>query len=122
MRQGASERPRRLSFCRPRCKPVVFAGCCRALSLSLPHCPSCFCALPPAAAMTKARGEPMQDKTPDLYRDVLGIDLPSERLTEILRLYADILGAVMQLRALDLTQVHPAVIFDPASGQDEAEA
>ena len=32
----------------------------------------------------------MQDKTPDLYRDVLGIDLPSERLTEILRLYADI--------------------------------
>jgi hypothetical protein len=64
----------------------------------------------------------MQDKTPDLYRDVLGIDLPSERLTEILRLYADILGAVMQLRALDLTQVHPAVIFDPASGWDEEEA
>jgi hypothetical protein len=64
----------------------------------------------------------MQDQTPDLYRDILGIDLPAERLAEILRLYADILGAVQRLRALDLTDVHPAVIFDPASGWDEAGA
>jgi hypothetical protein len=61
----------------------------------------------------------MQNQTPDLYRDILGLDLPPERLTEILRLYADILGAVQQLHALDLTDVHPAVIFDPASGWDE---
>jgi hypothetical protein len=64
-------------------------------------------------------GDAMQDQTPDLYRDILGIDLPAERLTEILRLYADILGAVTRLRALDLTEVHPAVLFDPASGWDE---
>ncbi len=66
--------------------------------------------------MTEARGETMQEKTPDLYRDILGIDLSPERLAEILRLYASILDAVKQLRALDLTDVHPAVVFDPSSG------
>jgi hypothetical protein len=69
--------------------------------------------------MIKSCGDAMQDQPPDVYRDILGIDLPAERLAEILRLYADILGAVKQLRALDLTQVHPAVIFDAASGWDE---
>jgi hypothetical protein len=61
----------------------------------------------------------MPDQTPDPYRDILGIDLSAERLAEVLRLYADILGAVQRLRALDLTDVHPAVIFDPASGWND---
>ncbi len=61
----------------------------------------------------------MQERTPDLCRDVLGMDLPPERLAELLRLYAGILDAVKQLRALDLTDTHPAVIFDPSSGWDE---
>ena len=64
----------------------------------------------------------MQDRTPDLYRDILGIDLPPERLAEILRLYAGILDAVKQLRTLDLTDTHPAVVFDPSSGWDEESA
>ena len=64
----------------------------------------------------------MADKTPDLYRDVLGIDLPPERLAELLRMYSGILEAVKQLRALDLTDTHPAVIFDPGSGWDEESA
>lgn len=61
----------------------------------------------------------MQQRTPDFYRDILGIDLPPERLAEILRLYSRILDSVKQLRALDLTEVHPAVLFDPSSGWDE---
>jgi hypothetical protein len=56
---------------------------------------------------------------PDIFRDVLGIELPPERLAANLRLYADILAAVKKLRMLDLTETHPAVIFDPAAGYDE---
>jgi hypothetical protein len=65
----------------------------------------------------------MQDKEDgaplDPYRDILGIDLPSERLTENLRLYAEILRELKKLRGLDLTEVHPAIVFDPTLGYDD---
>ncbi|HLI11709.1 MAG TPA: hypothetical protein VKY65_08935 [Alphaproteobacteria bacterium] len=52
----------------------------------------------------------------DPYTDILGIDLPPERLAENLRSFGDILRALRKLRALDLTEVHPAVVFDPLCG------
>jgi uncharacterized Ntn-hydrolase superfamily protein len=60
-----------------------------------------------------------QDGTPDLYRDVLGVDLSPERRVEILRSYSGILDAVKKLRTLDLTETHPAVVFDPTGGWTE---
>jgi len=57
--------------------------------------------------------------SPDPFRDILGLDLPPERLAEVVRLYRKILAEINALRALDLTDVHPAVMFDPASGWNE---
>jgi hypothetical protein len=65
------------------------------------------------------RGDAMSDGAPDPYRDILGLDLPLERLAEVVRLYRRILAEIAELRALDLTDVHPAVMFDPASGWEE---
>ncbi len=52
----------------------------------------------------------------DPFKEILGLDLPAERLEEDLKAYADILVELRRLRALDLTDVHPAVVFDPAAG------
>jgi hypothetical protein len=49
----------------------------------------------------------------DPYQDVLGIDLPTERREEVLAAYRDILAQIRKLRALDLTDLHPAVVFEP---------
>ena len=52
-------------------------------------------------------------KKPDLITDVLGISLGPERVEENLNAYADILQEIAKLRTLDLSDVHPAVIFSP---------
>ena len=52
-------------------------------------------------------------KKPDLVRDVLGISLEPERVEENLAAYADILQEIVKLRTLDLSDIHPAVIFSP---------
>ena len=52
-------------------------------------------------------------KNPDLVSDVLGISLEPERVEENLTAYADILQEISKLRTLDLSDVHPAVIFSP---------
>ncbi len=52
---------------------------------------------------------------PDLYKDVLGLDLPPERLQEVLAAYRDILAEIDKLRTLDLTDVHPAIVFEPTA-------
>ena len=49
----------------------------------------------------------------DLVRDVLGIDLPPERLAENLATFARILEEIRKLRTLDLTDIHPSIVFDP---------
>lgn len=49
----------------------------------------------------------------DPYPELLGLDLPPERLNEVLAAYADILVAIRKLRELDLTDSHPAVLFEP---------
>jgi hypothetical protein len=51
----------------------------------------------------------------DPYKDLFGLDLPPERLQEVLTAYADILGEIDKLRALDLTDVHPAIVFEPTA-------
>lgn len=51
----------------------------------------------------------------DLYRDILGIELTPERLGENLAAFRDILLEIEKLRRLDLTDVHPAIIFEPTA-------
>ena len=51
----------------------------------------------------------------DTFRDLLGLDLPPERLSEVLAAYRDILDGIRALRSLDLTDVHPAVVFEPTA-------
>ncbi len=62
--------------------------------------------------------QPRNVAAPDVFRDIIGLDLPPERLAEVLRLYAAILGEIQKLRTLDLGELHPAVIFDPAAGYE----
>ena len=51
----------------------------------------------------------------DAYKELLGLDLPPERLQEVLAAYVDILTEIRKLRALDLTDVHPAIVFEPTA-------
>jgi hypothetical protein len=46
-------------------------------------------------------------------QEVIGLDLPDEELAHELAAFADIAAAIRRLRALDLTEVHPVVIYDP---------
>ena len=52
---------------------------------------------------------------PDLVRDVFGIELSPERLEENLAAFVRILEEIQKLRALDLTDVHPSIVFDPTA-------
>jgi hypothetical protein len=52
---------------------------------------------------------------PDPYENVLGLDLPPERLQEVLAAYRDILAEIDKLRTLDLTDTHPAILFEPTA-------
>jgi len=52
---------------------------------------------------------------PDLVSDVLGIALPPERTAENLAAFAAVLTEIAKLRVLDLSSVHPAVVFRPLS-------
>jgi hypothetical protein len=51
----------------------------------------------------------------DPYKELFGLDLSPERLQEVLVAYAGILGEIDKLRALDLTDVHPAIVFEPTA-------
>lgn len=55
----------------------------------------------------------------DPYRDILGLDVTPERLEQNLAAFADVLTELRKLRELDLTRMHPAVIFDPTGGARE---
>jgi hypothetical protein len=52
----------------------------------------------------------------DLIKDILGLDVDVERQEAVLEAYRDVLREIEKLRALDLTDVHPAVVFAPAGG------
>lgn len=51
----------------------------------------------------------------DLVRDVLSIDLPDDQLAENLAAFARILEEIQKLRELDLTDIHPSIVFDPTA-------
>jgi len=51
----------------------------------------------------------------DPYKEILGLALTPERLDEVLANYRDILRDIRKLRELDLTDVHPAVVFEPTA-------
>jgi hypothetical protein len=53
----------------------------------------------------------------DLWTDIIGLDLPPERREELLAAFQPIAEEIARLRALDLTDVHPAVVFDPTLGK-----
>lgn len=61
----------------------------------------------------------MSDERPDPFRDIMGVDFDAARLDETLAAFAPMLDEIRKLRALDLSAVHPAVVFDPAQGYDE---
>ena len=54
-------------------------------------------------------------KAPDVWLDIIDVQVSSERLAENLDSYAEILSEIRKLRYLDLTDVHPAVIFEPTA-------
>ena len=52
---------------------------------------------------------------PELERvkEIVGADVPDTRLEENLAAAREILAEIRKLRGLDLTDVHPAVVYDP---------
>lgn len=63
--------------------------------------------------MNETKDTEMKDS--DAYKDVLDLDLPPERLLEVVAAYRDILAEVNKLRTLDLTDTHPAIVFEPTA-------
>jgi hypothetical protein len=55
------------------------------------------------------------DPTLDLWRDVTEVQVSPARLTNNLIAYSEILKEIQKLRELDLTDTHPAVIFEPTA-------
>ena len=51
----------------------------------------------------------------DPFKDILGVDFAPERLQQNLDAFRSILAEIRKLRALDLTDIHPAVIFEPTA-------
>jgi len=43
----------------------------------------------------------------------LGLDLPPERREAVLAAFLSVAEEIAKLRSLDLTDVHPAVVFSP---------
>ena len=53
--------------------------------------------------------------------EALGLDLPPERRAAVLAAFQAVADEIAKLRTLDLTDVHPAIVFSPlpASGRGE---
>ena len=57
----------------------------------------------------------MNDSDPDPYRDILGVAFTPERMRENLGAFSDIRREIEKLRQLDLTDAHPAILFEPTA-------
>ncbi len=53
----------------------------------------------------------------DLLRRLSGLTLDDERFGELIERYRPILSEIEKLRMLDLKDIHPAVVFNPAQSQ-----
>jgi hypothetical protein len=51
----------------------------------------------------------------DPYRDFFGVDDESKRLQENINAFKSIADEIRKLRSLDLTNIHPAIIFEPTA-------
>jgi hypothetical protein len=57
----------------------------------------------------------MNDTPLDPFKDILGVQTTPERLQETLAAFPGILAEIQKLRELDLTDIHPAVVFEPTA-------
>jgi hypothetical protein len=55
------------------------------------------------------------DKKLDPWNDVLGAGVSPARLAENIETFSDILEEIRKLRTLDLTDIHPPLLFDPTA-------
>ena len=55
----------------------------------------------------------------DPFHDILAARVEKATLQHNLEAFRDVLAEIEKLRRLDLTDVHPAVVFDPASPYDK---
>jgi hypothetical protein len=60
-------------------------------------------------------GELMNSTATELLARLAGTPLSPERLAQVLQAYEPIFAEIAKLHALDLTDVHPAVIFEPTA-------
>lgn len=56
-----------------------------------------------------------EDSRLDPWKDVLDVNVDDERLAQNLKSFRSILAEIRKLRMLDLTDVHPGVIFEPTA-------
>ena len=52
--------------------------------------------------------------------EALGIDLTPERRAAVLAAFKPVAEEIAKLRSLDLTDVHPAVVFSPLPADDKS--
>jgi hypothetical protein len=60
----------------------------------------------------------MLDDIEQLF-DMIGFDLPPERRAAVLAAFRPVAEEIAKLRSLDLTDVHPAVVFLPLPAADK---
>jgi putative NADH-flavin reductase len=62
------------------------------------------------------------EQTPslDLMGDIIAAHVSAERFQQNLVAFRDVLSEIKKLRQLDLTEVHPAIIFDPGAAYRES--
>lgn len=69
----------------------------------------------PCARTTHRDSAVIKTRVLDPYADILGVDFPAPRLRENLEAFASIAAEIRKLRSLDLTAVHPPIVFDPTA-------
>lgn len=60
--------------------------------------------------MNDTQDDPLDPLDPHV---LTGLDLPPERLRDVATAFAEIRAEIEKLRALDLGETHPAVVFQP---------
>jgi hypothetical protein len=56
----------------------------------------------------------------EMLVEALGVELDRERRAAVLAAFQPIAQEIAKLRSLDLTDVHPAVVFSPLPGNQQS--